>query len=141
MLIPTAGSIAGATKIGFQMAKSNTQAAKPAVKQAAKPVSKPAGAIANMAATVAAAPAPAPVKAVTVALRGGAAVQAIKLSGTAYRTGAAHNASWWKTLQEKLADGVQPVAPLIGDGSNGTVPAHFIGYALRRGYLQQAELK
>lgn len=114
------------------MAKSNTQVAKPAVKQAAKPVS----AMAQAATTLQAQAAPAAVKPVTVALRGGAAVKTIKLSGTAYRTGAAHNASWWKTLQGKLAGGAQPVAPLIGDGSNSTVPAHFISYTLRRGYLQ-----
>ena len=120
------------------MAKSNTQAAKPAVKRAAKPVQALAQAAATLAAS---APVPAAAKPVTVALRGGAAVQAIKLSGTAYRTGAAHNASWWKTLTEKLAAGPAPVAPLIGDGSNGTVPAHFIGYTLRRGYLQAVEVK
>ena len=139
MLIPIAGNIAGATtKLGTTMAKSNTQAAKPATKPAAKPVQALAQAAAQLAAPAAPAPAAKPV---TVALRGGAAVQAIKLSGTAYRTGAAHNASWWKTLQEKLATGPQPVAPLIGDGSNGTVPAHFIGYTLRRGYLQAVDLK
>lgn len=110
-----------------------TQAAKPATRtRAAKPVPALAAAAKTLAAAT---PAPAPAKPATVALRGGPAVTTIKLTGNPYRTGAVHNAAWWKTLSDKLAKGPQPVAPLLGDGTNGTVPAHFVGYALRRGYL------
>ncbi len=109
--------------------------------QTAAPVAAPqqpaANPLAALAATlVATAPAAPAAKPATVALRGGPAVQSIALTGNPYRTGAAHNASWWATLTAALAAGPQPVAPLLGDGSNGTVPAHFVGYTLRRGYLK-----
>ena len=83
------------------------------------------------------APAPAPA---AVALRGGPAVQRVALTGKAYRTGAKHNADWWATVQALCAqdDGTgrtdAPVAALVEKG----VPTHFIGYALRRGYLTTA---
>lgn len=83
------------------------------------------------------APAPAPA---AVALRGGPAVQRVTLTGKAYRTGAKHNAQWWAQVQElcQQDDGTgradAPVAALVEMG----VPTHFIGYALRRGYLATA---
>lgn len=75
-------------------------------------------------------------KPVTVALRGGPAITSIKLSGTVYRTGAVHNKAWFELVQAALKDGAAPVAPLVGSGTDGkTVPSHFIGYCIRRGYL------
>lgn len=78
--------------------------------------------------------APAPEKAKTVALRGGPAVTKVSLSGAVYRTSADHNKRWWSTLQAALADGPADVAPLLA--APHEVPSHFIGYAIRRGYLK-----
>lgn len=85
----------------------------------------------------------APAKAATVALRGGAAVAQVALTGKAYRTAAPHNQQWWGVLQKAMvatpANGgnVVPVAPLLAGPNNPAgVPAHFVGYCLRRGYLQ-----
>lgn len=75
-----------------------------------------------------AAPAPA------VALRGGPAVQRVQLTGKAYRTGAQHNKDWWAAVQAACAQEPAPVAEIVKVG----VPTHFIGYAIRRGYLQAA---
>ncbi len=94
------------------------------VKQATKPAAAPAQAPT---------PAPAAVPAnKPVALRGGPAVQAVALTGKPYRTAAKHNQEWWATISAKPQ---QPVATLL----EAKVPAHFIGYCLRRGYLQAAE--
>lgn len=112
----------------------NAKQTKPAAK--ATPVAT-AAPLATMAATLAAAPAPAPAPAKTIALRGGQAVAQVALTGTAYRTGAPHNALWWATLCTALANGPQPVAGVLASPTNPTgVPAHFVGYALRRGYLK-----
>jgi hypothetical protein len=70
-----------------------------------------------------------------VALRGGPAVQAVKLTGKAYRTGADHNAQWWASIVQRVpADGSLPVADVLAAG----VPAPFVGYCIRRGYLTVA---
>jgi hypothetical protein len=102
--------------------------------------SKSAGskAIAQVAAQAPApAPAAAPAPAKVVALRGGAAVQSIKLSGNPYRTGAPHNQLWWATISKACEGGkAAEVAKLLASKENPNgVPAHFIGYTLRRGYL------
>lgn len=100
-------------------------AAKSAIAQAAKVLSTPA-----------AAPV-APAKAKVVALRGGAAVASIALTGTPYRTGAPHNKVWWDKLVAACGKSSAPVAPLLETPANPTgVPSHFIGYALRRGYIK-----
>ena len=82
--------------------------------------------------------APAPVAqapaAPTVALRGGPAVQQVALTGKLYRSAAAHNTDWWKQVQQACASGPAPVAALL----EAKVPAHFIGYTMRRGYLTAA---
>jgi len=85
-------------------------------------------------ATLPAAPAAKPAKQPTVALRGGPAVQSVALTGNPYRTGCAHNAAWWATLTAALANGPAPVAPLLQGPQ--AVPSHFVGYAIRRGYLK-----
>lgn len=79
--------------------------------------------------------APAPVApAPTVALRGGPAVQQVALTGKPYRSAAAHNTAWWQQVQQAAAAGPAPVAALLAAG----VPAHFVGYTMRRGYLVAA---
>lgn len=98
-----------------------------ATKQTTKKTTKPAAAAAQVAP---AAQAPAP----TVALRGGAAVALVRLGGKPYRTAAKHNMDWWAQVTQAAATKPAPVADLIKAG----VPSHFIGYALRRGYLQAA---
>lgn len=78
--------------------------------------------------------APAPVaKAPTVALRGGPAVQAVALTGVAYRVTAPHNVAWWAQVQAAIAagDGKATVASLVP-----AVPAIMVGYLIRRGYLK-----
>lgn len=102
-------------------------------------VSKPQSAIANMAATVASTPQAAPVasKPQTVALRGGIAVTNIALTGTPYRVGAPHNAVMWAYLQKQLEKGPVAVSSVLQTPTNTAgVPGHFVGYALRRGYLK-----
>jgi hypothetical protein len=91
--------------------------------------------------TVAKAPAAPAAKPETVALRGGQAVAQVTLTGKAYRTAAPHNVQWWKTVTEKCA-GDKPAAVadmLVSKDNPQGVPAHFIGYALRRGYLAEAK--
>lgn len=87
---------------------------------------------------VAAAPAPvaAPAKPVTVALRGGLAIASVKLTAKAYRVGAAHNAAWWLQCTSAIAagGGQASVAALVQAG----VPAIFVGYVVRRGYMVAA---
>lgn len=110
-----------------------------ALAAAAKPTPPAAGAFAALLATVVAQPTVAAPVATSVALRGGIAIANVRLSGTPYRTGAPHNAQWWATLQAKLAAGPAPVAALLLAPANPAgVPAHFVGYALRRGYLAAA---
>lgn len=100
---------------------------------------KPAAdAITKMAETVvAAAPVAAPAAPKTIALRGGQAVSQVALTGAVYRTTAPHNQQWWKALSDKLQAGPVAVSGLLltPDQPQG-VPTHFIGYALRRGYLK-----
>ncbi len=79
-----------------------------------------------------AAAAPAPV----VALRGGIAVQAVKLTDKKYATKAEHNLGWWTTITTQAAQGPASVKSLV----EAKVPAHFIGYCVRRGYLGEAKL-
>lgn len=76
---------------------------------------------------------PAPV---TVALRGGLAIASVKLTGKPYRCGAAHNTAWWAQCTQAVATGggQAQVAALVAAG----VPAIFVGYVVRRGYMQAA---
>lgn len=106
--------------------KPATKPAKPA--KGAKPVQATAPAAAPIAQPVA------PVQPATVALRGGPAVQRVALTGKLYRSAAAHNTDWWKQVQAACASGPAPVATLL----EAKVPAHFIGYTMRRGYLVAA---
>lgn len=88
------------------------------------------------AAPVAQAPA-APV-AQAVALRGGAAVVQVQLTGKQYRTAAEHNKQWYAAIVQACSAGPAPVAGLLVSPTNAQgVPAHFVGYCLRRGYLAQ----
>jgi hypothetical protein len=117
-----------------------------ATKQVNKQVNKqpvaPVNALAALAATLAAAPAPAvAAPAPVVALRGGAAVARVAIKeGAVYRTKAPHNVAWWATLQSACATAPAPVADLCKQPAQGGhgVPAHFVGYCLRRGYLVAA---
>ncbi len=92
------------------------------VKQASKQASKR-----TPAATPAATPAP------VVALRGGLAIAAVALTGKPYRTAAAHNRDWWAAIGTAVAagNGTATVTDLLA----AKVPAHFVGYCVRRGYL------
>lgn len=107
----------------------------PALAQAPAPAA--GGALAAMAAQLQApapapvAPAPAPVQA--VALRGGLAIVAVRATTALYRTSAPHNVAWWALVQQQLAagGGVATVPALLAAG----VPAPFVGYVVRRGYL------
>jgi hypothetical protein len=106
--------------------KQATQAAAPA----------PASTMPTLATLPAAPAAPAPA---TVALRGGAAVAQVALTGKPYRTAAPHNQQWWQAVTQAATPGPAAVAPLLPSPTNANgVPAHFIGYCLRRGYLQAA---
>lgn len=110
--------------------------AKPAKAQAAK---APKASAMPTAQTLPAPAAKAAKPATTVALRGGPAVATVALTGNPYRTGAAHNAAWWQALCAAIASGKgqTAVAPLLATPANPAgVPAHFVGYALRRGYLK-----
>lgn len=107
--------------------------------KSAKPVTpaKPASALGNMVTALATPAAPAtPAKPVTVALRGGLAVAAVKLGGKAYRVACPHNAGWWQVVGATLAtgQGTASVQALTGAG----VPAPFVGYCVRKGYLAAA---
>lgn len=99
----------------------------------ANPTAKTAAAKAAKQAPKAAAPQVA--APVTVALRGGAAVAQVKLTGKAYRSAAKHNTDWWATItQAATVDKPAAVAALV----EAKVPTHFIGYVMRRGYLTAA---
>lgn len=111
------------------MARKQTTPAKPAAPAQAPNAMQ---AMATVLPTLAAQPAPAK----TVALRGGQAIATVKLSGTPYRVAAPHNQVWWAALCAQLAAGPQPVAPLLQTPANPQgVPAAFVGYMVRRGYL------
>lgn len=102
--------------LGAKMAKQSKPTAMQAVVQAVAP----------------AAPA-APAKA--VALRGGQAVATVQVvAGAVYRTKAPHNVAWWATLTGLAT--AQPVAVATVVAAPHSVPTHFVGYCLRRGYLQ-----
>lgn len=76
-------------------------------------------------------------KPAVVPVRGGLAIAQVKLTGKAYRVGAAHNAAWWKQCVDACTNeqGVTSVAALVAAG----VPAIFVGYVVRRGYMAPAE--
>lgn len=63
---------------------------------------------------------------------------AVVATGRIYRPEAPLNVGWWATIKQALA--VKPagasVAQLVADG----VPAEFIGYVVRRGYLTEVTL-
>lgn len=106
--------------------------------QAAAPAPQTAPALAQVAqqlqATMAAAqPAPATPAPVTVALRGGMAIAAVRLTNKPYRVGAPHNVAWWQQCTQAIAqgNGSTTVQALLQAG----VPAPFVGYVVRRGYM------
>lgn len=113
--------------------KSSTPAAAPSLAASKRASRAPSAPVAP---TVAAAPVAPTVAAPTVALRGGLAIQAVKLTGKAYRVGAAHNQAWWAAVQQVVAagGGKATVQALL----DAKVPAIFVGYTVRRGYLQSA---
>lgn len=101
-----------------------------------KPVqATPATALASMAATLAAVAQP-PVQAPVVAVRGGLAIASVKLTGKPYRVGCTHNANWWQQCTQAVAqgNGQASVQALVQAG----VPAIFVGYVVRRGYMAPA---
>lgn len=108
--------------------------------KAQQPVTQAAGAAASPMPTLATLPASTtPVAPPTVALRGGQAVAQVTLTGKPYRTAAPHNQQWWATVTSAATPGPAPVAAMLASPTNANgVPAHFIGYCLRRGYLQAA---
>lgn len=90
-----------------------------------------------------AAPVQAPVQAPAapaVALRGGPAVAQVQVkAGAVYRTKAPHNVAWWQAITVAATAQPAAVATLTAHPAQGGagVPAHFVGYCLRRGYLTQ----
>ena len=108
-----------------------TKRAPKATKQAASPMPTPAAPV------VAQAPAK-PAHGMPVAVR----------IGAQYRCAAAHNMQWWQALQAACAanGGTAPLAPLLqaakgataGNPGTAGAPGHFVGYALRKGYLVPA---
>ena len=75
-----------------------------------------------------------PAKAPVVALRGGPAVALVQVvAGATYRTKAPHNVAWWATVQAQAT--AAPVAVATLCAAPYSVPSHFVGYCLRRGYL------
>jgi len=117
-----------------QVSKAVSTPTKPAARKGkAAPVAAPAAA--PDAAPVAAPAAPAPA---VVALRGGLVVGAVQVGTKPYRVAAAHNAAWWQAIGACCAanGGKATVAQLAAQPYG--VPANFVGYVLRRGYLLQA---
>lgn len=107
--------------------------------QATTPVQvTPATALASMAATLANVAQPQPSPAPVVALRGGLAIANVALTGKPYRVGCAHNTAWWQQCQQAVqaGGGTASVAALVQAG----VPGIFVGYVVRRGYLQPAQV-
>ena len=86
--------------------------------------------------------APAPTPTPVVAVRGGLVLQAVALvPGKVYKTKAPHNQAWWAMLAAACAAGPAAVNPLLATQANPAgVPMHFVGYCVRRGYLQAATL-
>jgi hypothetical protein len=74
-------------------------------------------------------------KPVAVALRGGPAVQALKMGPKPYRVTAPHNVLWWNAIVAELVarGGVANVAH-IQEAVPG-MPLTMLGYLLRRGHL------
>lgn len=69
-----------------------------------------------------------------VTLRGQGAVGTVQIKpGMKYRTKAQHNLEWWNKMASVL-DSTGMGVP-VGELTKAGVPAHFIGYCLRRGYL------
>jgi len=104
-------------------------------KQAPAPVAAPQAATpAPVAAPQAATPAPA------VAVRGGLVFTTVALvPGKVYRTKAPHNVAWWQQIATACQKGPAQVAPLLVSQTNPQgVPVAFLGYCVRRGYLQAA---
>lgn len=106
----------------------------PTTKGASKAPSAP------VAAQTVATPAPTPTP--VVAVRGGLVLQAVALvPGKVYKTKAPHNMAWWAVLAAACAKGPAAVNPLLATQANPAgVPMHFVGYCVRRGYLQAATL-
>jgi hypothetical protein len=77
----------------------------------------------------------------TVALRGGKAVAQVTVNpAVTYHSKAPHNVAWWQAITSAAAAGPTPVAPMLVSANNPNgVPAHFVGYCLRRGYLLQVD--
>ena len=96
-----------------------------------KPAAKTAAKAAKTAQVPQTAPAQATPQPQAVALRGGAAVAVVKLTGKPYKSAAKHNTDWWALVTAAQGGAV---AELVKQG----VPAHFIGYTMRRGYLAAA---
>lgn len=122
------------------MATSKSTSRKSAAASKAAPTSAPAAPVqAASPLPTPTTPTPAAAPAPTVALRGGAAVAKVVLTAKPYRTAAPHNQQWWKAITTAAAGGPANVAALVVSQSNPQgVPAHFIGYCLRRGYLAAA---
>jgi type IV secretory pathway protease TraF len=70
----------------------------------------------------------------TVAIRGGLAIAAVRLTGKRYNVTAGHNVGWWQQCQQAAGGGTASVAALVQAG----VPAIFVGYVVRRGYMVAA---
>lgn len=115
----------------MQKQTNTTKAANKAANKAPRKGAKPA---APVAAPQAATPAPA------VAVRGGLVFNTVaQVPGKVYRTKAPHNVAWWAAIAKATANGPAPVAPLLVSASNPQgVPVAFLGYCVRRGYLQAA---
>lgn len=111
-----------------------TQAAATKPAPAAKRAGKQKQAPAPVAAPQAATPAPA------VAVRGGLVFTTVALvPGKVYRTKAPHNVAWWQQIATACQKGPAQVAPLLVSQTNPQgVPVAFLGYCVRRGYLQAA---
>lgn len=113
------------------MSKSNTPSLA-ATKRAARAPK------AVVSAPVVSAPAPVapPAAPVVVPVRGGLAIASVKLTGKQYRVAAQQNQGWWTQVQAGVAagKGTAAVADLVKAG----VPAPFVGYVVRRGYLVAA---
>jgi hypothetical protein len=51
-----------------------------------------------------------------------------------YKVACEHNNAWWAIIGKALAQGPATVAQVVEQG----VPSHFVGYAVRKGYLVAA---
>ena len=75
-------------------------------------------------------------KAPVVAVRGGLAIATVKLTGKAYRVGCPHNAAWWQQCVQAIDKETGTAA--VADRVKAGVPAIFVGYVVRRGYMAAA---